>query len=67
VRCAASSQGGAAASGGPDFVVDTAAAERYRTIGVINGLGKVPARSLPPPEWVRRALGSLSRLERVGR
>ena len=31
----------------PDFVVDTAATERYRTIGVINGLIKVPATFTP--------------------
>jgi cytochrome P450 len=31
----------------PDYVVDSAAAERYRTIGVINGWIKVPATFTP--------------------
>jgi cytochrome P450 len=31
----------------PDYAVDLAAAERYRTIGVINGWVKVPATFAP--------------------
>jgi hypothetical protein len=31
----------------PDYVVDTAAARRYRTIGVINGWVEVPATFTP--------------------
>ena len=31
----------------PDYVVDVAAAERYRTIGVINGWVRVPATFTP--------------------
>jgi cytochrome P450 len=33
----------------PDYVVDTEAAERYRTIGVINGWIRVPATFTPVP------------------
>jgi cytochrome P450 len=44
----------------PDYVVDTHTAERYRTIGVINGWIKVPATFAPGYGDRHRARSSLA-------